>query len=140
MNEALPQNAKFIPENVIKKGKILNIDWIRWGEAALFTCLMAVLIWSTELTVKVKLIVVVVLGISIAAFFLHGIKNRSVTQVIADMIKDKKCRRKYSLASPDKKGRKEEKESFGNQSLFQRVIKAIKYYIWALDQKYGEGQ
>lgn len=36
MNETLPKNAKFIPENVIKKGKILNIDWIRWAEAVLF--------------------------------------------------------------------------------------------------------
>ena len=69
MNETLPKNAKFIPENVIKKGKILNIDWIRWAEAVLFTSLTGGFMWSSGFTVKVKMIVLVVLGTSIAAFF-----------------------------------------------------------------------
>ena len=138
MNETLPKNAKFIPENVIKKGKILNIDWIRWAEAVLFISLTGGFMWSSGFTVKVKMIVLVVLGTSIAAFFLHGIKNRSVTQVITDMIKDKKCRKKYSLASPDIKKKSEGDESFGKQSLYQRMIKTLKYYIIKFDQRYGE--
>lgn len=139
-NELL-ENERFIPQNVLTKGKVMMIDWIRWFEAAVFCALTIYIVLHTNFVASIKAIIIIVLCIAEAFLFLRGIKNRSVLQVIFEMILSRKERRHYKLGSVND-GRKTNKSiqsnHFGGESSFDRIVARIRYGFKQFDERYGE--
>ena len=128
---------RYIPMNAIKKGRILKIPWKRWVEAVGFITITGILIWSSPFVPKIKTISIVVICTAIFAICIRGIKNRSITEIIRDIVTDNRTRKKYRLGSVTDERRKNYSEAtFGNESLFERSIKTIKRCIREFDQKY----
>lgn len=137
-NEEMPENVEYIPNNVLNKGKFLGFDWIRWVEFIVLTASVCLIVWSTTLLQKIKIIICVVIGISILVVCLHGIKNRSITEFLIDASRDRTVRKKYSLASIDvnRKGFIKKQGEFGNISNMDKIIKKIKGLAKSVDEKY----
>lgn len=129
-----------IPFNAFQKGKILGIDIIRWIEAFIFLIIIGLIIWITPFVIKIKVICLIVIGASIFALSLHGIKNRSITEIFIDIVVDKKNKRKYSLGSvsDERKRNVYDEAQFANESNFEKAIRLIRKGIRELDEKYGE--
>lgn len=138
-NDEMPENAEYIPFNVLNKGKIFGFDWIRWVEAAMTIGLVALIVWSTTLLPKIKIIIISVIGISVLILCLHGIKNRSYTEFILDASRDRQIRKKYSLASIDinrKGAARKQSGNFGNTSNVEKLVKSVKNFAKSVDEKY----
>lgn len=129
-----------IPFNAFQKGKVLGIDIIRWVEAFIFISIIGFILWLTPFVIKIKVITFIVIGTSIFALSLHGVKNRSITEIFIDIVVNKKNKKKYSLGSvSDERKRNIYNESkFANESNFERAINAIRTTISRFDEKYGD--
>lgn len=140
MHMNLNDKYRKIPFNAFQKGKFLGIYIIRWIEAFMFLFLTGFLIWLTPFVVKIKIICSIVIGTALFALALHGIKNRSITEICADIIADSKNKRKYSLGSvsDDRKRNFYDEDQFGNESNFEKGIKFIKKTAREFDEKYGK--
>lgn len=128
-----------IYKNVLKKGKLFTIDISRWIEAALVTGAVGYGIYQIPFVTRVKWIVIVVICTSLAVLFLHGVRNRSVFQLLFDIIKDSKFTTKYSLGSVnnERKGKQAAYYKFGGESYFDKLTATIKFKFKSFDQKYG---
>ena len=131
-------NTIIIPPNVIKKGTFLGIGIQNWIEAILMTVSTGLIIWSTNFVIKIKIISITVICTSLFILFIRGLKNRSVFQLLYDIIKEKKQQKKYSLGSVnnDRKYHQAQSNKFGGESLFERFLNNIKSKIKNFDAKY----
>lgn len=129
----------YIPKNVLKRGKFFGIDYIRWIETIVIDFLVGYGMWTSPFVTKIKIICIIVLCVVLSAFFLRGIKNRSVTQLLIDIIKDNQNRKKYSLGSicDGRKYNQAKQNKFGGESQFERIVNTIKDKFSAFDKKYG---
>ena len=131
---------RFIPQNVLTKGKFLNIEYINWIEAIAFTGLIGKGIFMTNLVMRIKIICCCVLCLCSFALFLRGIKNRSVLTFFFDMIKYKSSQVRYSLGSVSnerKKKRTNIETNFGGTSFYERCVARCKSKFKDFDAKYG---
>lgn len=132
-------NQTIIPQNALTKGKLFHIDWIRWVESGIYCLLVSYAIIMTNFVDKIKLISICVLCISGTIFFLHGIKNRSVTQVLFEVIRSRRLRKHYRLGSVND-GRKAVaaiQNNFGGESYWDKFTRRIRYRFDEFDKKYG---
>ncbi len=137
----IEKNQRIIPQNALTKGKILTIDWIRWVEAAIFCAITVAIVIHTNFVTQIKVIIIIVLCLAEALFFLRGIKNRSVLQVILEMILSRHDRKHFRLGSVNdarKNNTNVQYNYFGGESAFDRLVNRIKYNFKAFDAKYGE--
>ena len=135
----LDVGQKIIPLNALNKGQIFHIDWIRWLESGIYSIVVSYAIIITNFVDKIKLVSICVLCISGTIFFLRGIKNRSVTHVLLDVIKSRQSRKHYRLGSVND-GRKTVtaiQNDFGGESYFDKCIKRLRYKFNEFDKKYG---
>lgn len=129
-----------IPFNAFLKGKVLGIDIIRWIEAFIFLFIVGFIIWITPFVLKIKVICFIVIGTSVFVLALHGIKNRSITEIFIDIMSETRNKKKYSLGSvsDDRKRNIYDEAQFGNESNFEKAINFIRKTIRNLDEKYGD--
>lgn len=136
----LLENERFIPQNTLTKGKIMMIDWNRWVEDAVFCGATAYIVVHTNFVTQIKVIIIIVLCIAETFLFLRGIKNRSVLQVIFEIILSRYERRHYRLGSVTdarKNNAAIQNNHFGGESAFDRIIARIRYGFKEFDAKYG---
>lgn len=128
-----------IYKNVLTKGKLFTIDITRWVEAVIVSGSVGYGIYQIPFVTRVKWIVIIVVCVSLAVLFLHGIRNRSVFQLLLDVIKDSRYTAKYSLGSVnnERKGKQATYYKFGGESYLDRLIATIKHKFKAFDEKYG---
>ena len=76
-----------IPANAIKSGRFLNIKWTHWVEA--FIALLAVIgiVMNINFVLRIKMILISVIGISVFVLLLRGIKGRTLTQFFVNAVK-----------------------------------------------------
>lgn len=132
---------RFIPKNVMTKGKLFGFEYVNWIEAVLVTGLVIKLISLTDFVQKIKIICYCVIGICIFVLFLRGVKNRSLLIFFMDIIKNRSNYIKYSLgsASDERKCRKTSEEyNFGGMSFYEKVIFSVKRKFREFDSKYGK--
>ena len=132
---------RFIPQNVLTKGKLFNIDYINWIEAVIFTGLIGKAIFMTDLVLKIKIICCCVICLCSFALFLRGIKNRSVLTFFYDMIKYKSSQVRYSLGSVSNERKRKKaniETNFGGTSYFERIVARCKAKFKEFDSKYGK--
>lgn len=141
MSDQNPKDLyRYIPKNVITKGKLLGFEYVNWIESVLITGIIIKLITMTDFVPKIKIICCSVIGICVFVLFLRGVKNRSIILFFADIIKNRSSQIKYSLgsASDERKHRKAGEEyNFGGMSFYEKVVHSIKTKFRAFDQKYG---
>lgn len=135
----LSANQRRIPQNVLQKGQILHIEWVRWLESGIFCSITFCLITMTNFVNEIKIISITVLCISEVLFFLHGIKNRSVMHVLMEVIKSKYTRKHYRLGSVNdaRKAVAEIQNYFGGESNFDKFTRRLRYKFGEFDRKYG---
>lgn len=132
-----------VPLNVMTDGKFLNIDWIRWVETLIACGLIIFIIWSTTFVIRIKVICISVICPVFIFLFLHGIKNRSVTQVIRDIIFETSHRKKYSLgsvANGAKRYKSKQQNQFGSLSVFEKLTFNVKSKFKQFDDRYGKDE
>lgn len=137
MTDEEKKRYRYVPPNVIKKWHFLNLPILRWIEAAIYIFVIKTIIWNTPFVLKIKIICFVVLSAVVLAISLHGIKNRALSEVIVDIIKDNKFMGKYSLASVnDSKKKTSSKITFDNESNFDKIMRIVKRRFKEFDEKY----
>lgn len=114
--------------NCIESGTFFNIPHRRWIEAVIFTIIVIVIIKFIPFTTVVGNVLCITLGAPTFGFFLKGIKNRSVTEMILAEIRFRRNRRVLHLRGPEFKKEKQDfsKYAGGDETNAERFIRRIK--------------
>lgn len=128
-----------IPENVVKKGRILGFRRRSWVEAAVAAVIMGLLIGLIPFVIKVRIIVTAVVAGAVFVFFLVGIRRRTISEWFLAWLKYKTSPGHMSLCDPrHKKAKAVEAYSDSGEhlSMLEQTIALIKKLI---HQKLTEG-
>ena len=138
--ELTESGYKYIPHNILKNYTFFSIPIIRWIDACIFSLIVALLVLLTPFVIKIKIISITVIDISITTLCLHGVKNRSITELFIDILHDKKQYGKYSLQNISTIKRKKMKQqvNYDNESAYERLIRNIKTGFKEFDEKYDK--
>lgn len=128
-----------IPENVVKKGRILGFRRRSWIEAGVAAVTLGLLIGLIPFVIKVRIIVTAVVSGAVFVFFLVGIRRRTISEWFLAWLKYKTSPGHMSLCDPRfKKAKAVEAytDSGEHLSMAEQMIALIKKLI---NQKLTEG-
>ncbi len=129
-----------ITQNVINQNDIIGIPRRRWIEAIVFTFLFIMIISLIPFTSVVKNVILLVFGGGLLFLCLHGIKERSITEILISEIKFQKKKRILHLAGPEFKRQKGVAAGGQNSDMSdaERLMLYVKEKINDFTDKYAD--
>jgi hypothetical protein len=127
-NENEEKSRYNISLNCMESEQFFGIPHRRWFEAIFFAFIVIVIIRLIPFTDVVKNVLSFTFGGSTFAFFLKGLFNRSVTEILMAEIKFSKNRRVLHLRGPEYKKQKQDfsKYAGGDETNAERLIRRFK--------------
>lgn len=95
-----------ITQNVMNQNEVIGIPKRRWIEGIVFTFLFFMIISLIPFTSVVKNVILLVFGGGLFFLCIHGIKDRSITEIFISEIKFQKRKRILHLVGPEFKRQK----------------------------------
>lgn len=129
---------RFTPPNAIEKWIILGIPITRWIEGILFVILTFIIIGLTPFVQKIKIISFIIIASILFSLSLFGIKNRSIIEFLIDIIDDNSRHGKFSLFPVNKNNKKQNVDSFRNESNAEILLRKSKEFLKEFDEKYDK--
>lgn len=136
LEEGIPYT---LTKNVINRNKILGFNKRNWGEAILYTTIVACIVFAIPFTDIVTIMSLVVLVPLVFFVNLYGIKHRSLSEIIIAEMNFRSNRRRLHLRSPEyvrKKSKTTYTES-EDESLAEQHFKLVKQGLNEFIEKYA---
>lgn len=129
-----------ITKNVLRQGEFLGIPKRNIAEAVLAVVAFITFLFVVPFSSIVRNVSILVYGIPIFIFFLHGIKNRSVSEIIIGEVRYLRKRRALHLRGPEYV-RQPGKSASGNEtkrSDFQGISEMVKEKVKGFIDEYSD--